>query len=124
MATVLIVDDLIANAQVLARLLRRAGHTAFAVGSGQEALGFVHDHQTDLVLLDVMMPGMDGIETLRKLRSDPNKSHINILMYSADGAPERIREAQGLGAQGYIVKGSTSWPQLEATIREHLSPCS
>ena len=121
MATVLIVDDLVANAQVLARLLKRAGHQAHVVGSGPDALTFLTEHVADLVLLDVMMPGMDGLETLRALRSDPDKGRVPVLMYSADGAPERIREAEALGAQGYIVKGSTSWPQLEATINRHLT---
>ena len=121
MATVLIVDDLVANAQVLARLLKRAGHHAHVVGSGPDALAFLTDHPADLVLLDVMMPGMDGMETLRALRTEPANRAVQVLRSSADGAPERIREAEALGAQGYIVKGSTSWPQLEATINRHLT---
>jgi CheY-like chemotaxis protein len=119
-ATVLIVDDLVANAQVLARLLKRAGHQAHVVGSGPDALVFLTEHVTDLVLLDVMMPGMDGMETLRAMRTHPDNHNVRVLMYSADGAPERVREAEALGAQGYIVKGSTSWPQLEETINRHL----
>ena len=70
-ATILIVDDIAANARLLERLLAREGHRVLFAHDGEEALERVrHDHP-DLVLMDVIMPTLDGFETCRRLKSDP-----------------------------------------------------
>lgn len=66
---VLVVDDEQVNAQVLARLLELIGHEAIAITSGEEAISIVREQPIDFVFLDLMMPGMNGVETLRVLRA-------------------------------------------------------
>jgi CheY-like chemotaxis protein len=71
MHKVLIVDDTADARDILARLLRRHGLSALTAADGPSALSVIADQRPDLVILDFMMPEMDGIEVLRKLRSDP-----------------------------------------------------
>src|SRR5919202_28373 len=70
-ATILVVDDVPANIELLEGLLVTRGYRVIAAGSGEEALERVRCEGPDLVLLDVLMPGMDGYETCRRLRADP-----------------------------------------------------
>ena len=103
-AKILIVDDAPDTVQMLAAWLRESGYETTGVGSGQEALAVAADEHPDLILLDVAMPSLDGIETCRRLRADPATSDIPVILVTAQD-PTRAR-AEGLlaGAVDYITK--------------------
>ena len=120
MGAVLIVDDHLPTARLLARLLRSAGHQAACAGGGTEALEMLRATPTDVVVLDVMMPDVDGLSVLRRLRSDPRFASLSVLMYSALDDEETRAQAIEAGAQAYMLKGRMAWPDLQATIELHL----
>ncbi|MGH9141132.1 MAG: response regulator [Vicinamibacterales bacterium] len=83
MATILVVDDLAANREVLVALLRHKGHRLLEAADGREALIIAHAELPDLVITDVLMPVMDGYELLRQLRLYPTTSAIPVVFYTA-----------------------------------------
>ena len=103
-AHVLVVDDLEANRGVLERRLQREGHTVASAASGLEALSIVGKETFDIVLLDVMMPGMDGYETLEKLKASPETRDIPVIMISALDDIASIVRCIEHGAEDYLPK--------------------
>ncbi len=83
MARILVVDDRPLNRQFLAKLLGYAGHESLEAGDGSEALAMTREQHPDLVITDILMPTMDGIEFTRRLQKDPSIAHIPIIFYSA-----------------------------------------
>lgn len=113
MALILIVDDERLVAKAAAALFRLNGYQAEAAHSGAQTLSRLRDSspRPDLLILDVAMPEMDGLEVLRRLRADPNLSSLPVMMYSAFGDRERQEQSFQLGAVDYVVK-SGNWPEL------------
>jgi len=118
MGTVLVVDDQRDTCRLLVALLRYAGHEASWADSGPGALSHLRANPVGLVLLDYMMPAMNGFDVLRALRSDPRYDRLNVLMYSAVSDPVVREQAVRLGAQGWVVKG-TDWQELQALVERH-----
>lgn len=106
MGTILIVDDHPDAARPLALLMRHMGHRGVYVDSGEKALGFLQQCLPDLIVLDAMMPGMDGIEVLRRVRSDPRTATVPVVMFSAIGESAYQAHALRHGANDYWVKAS------------------
>jgi CheY-like chemotaxis protein len=116
MGRILIVDDEPQACQILSRLIRHLGHeTAYRTG-GAEALAYVDETPVDLMILDVMMPGMDGMEVLRRLRADPRTRKTAVVMFSAVADRNFIDEAIRKGATDYWVKASFDFGQLKDRI--------
>lgn len=103
-ATVLLVDDDAMNRDALSRRLVRKGYTVLTAESGPDALTVLSDHRVDAVLLDVMMPGMSGIETLRRVRELRSVSDLPVIMVTANHRSEDVVEALDLGANDYVTK--------------------
>jgi diguanylate cyclase (GGDEF)-like protein len=103
-ATLLLVDDDANNRDALSRRLQRRGYTVLTAESGPDALEMVGAHRVDAVLLDVMMPGMSGIETLRRLRQSRSVSELPVIMVTAKDRSEDVVEALDLGANDYVTK--------------------
>ncbi len=101
---ILVVDDEENNRDLLARRLHRAGHEVVAAASGEEALTAINERSLDLVLLDIMMPGMGGIETLTRLRRSHTPTQLPVIMATAKSETEDIVEALKLGANDYVTK--------------------
>lgn len=102
MKTVLIVDDQQGIRMLLKEVFTKEGYLAITAGSGLEALEKVQQDSPDLVLLDMKIPGMDGIEILKRLKkSNPN---IHVLMMTAYGELDLIRESINWGAAHYFTK--------------------
>lgn len=100
---VLIVDDSLINRSVMKKIV--ADHYRLAMAeSGEEALAIAHTFQPDLVLLDIMMPGIDGFETCRRLRADTNLTHTKVIMVSAKTKVSERLEGYEAGADDYITK--------------------
>lgn len=101
---ILIVDDEPEIGRLLSLILRGAGFEVAAVEDGRAALEHLAASATDLVLLDVIMPELDGFETLRRIRESPPTATLPVLMLTAGaGAGDRAR-AERLGADDFIAK--------------------
>lgn len=101
---VLVVDDLEANRAMLARRLTRRGFEAEMADDGPSALRMLDESDFDIVLLDIMMPGMSGLEVLRIVRADRSPALLPIIMVTAIHEKDGIAEAIKLGANDYITK--------------------
>jgi sigma-B regulation protein RsbU (phosphoserine phosphatase) len=104
MESILLVDDQPANLQVLLETLGSLGCKLLAAKSGEAALAIVQKARPDLILLDIMMPGIDGYEVCRQLKADPATEKIPIIFLSAlDETADKVRGLQ-LGAVDYVAK--------------------
>ncbi len=118
-SSVLIVDDMPINIQVLAEALREDYRVRVAA-SGPKALALAESQDPpDIVLLDIMMPGMDGYEVCRRLKSNPQTMGIPVIFVTAKGATEDEALGLNLGAVDYISK-PFSIPVVKARVRTHL----
>jgi diguanylate cyclase (GGDEF)-like protein len=118
--TLLVVDDELLNRDALQRRLERVGYHVIATDSGPAALAIAAAQRVDLVLLDVMMPGMDGLETLRQLRRSRAVSELPVIMVTAKDSTEDIVEALDAGANDYITK-PVDFAVAQARIRTQLT---
>jgi len=101
---VLVVDDELPNRLYLRKLLSARGCTVFEAPDGPSALALAREERPDLVLADVMMPGMDGFELCRQLKEDPAIEHIPVILVTAKSRIEDIETGFVLGAMDYIRK--------------------
>src|SRR6478735_10581021 len=117
--TVLVVDDTPANLGVVMELLGAAGYRVLLAENGLRALELLAQQPIDLVLLDVMMPGLDGFATFAKLREQPAWTEIPVLFMTAVDEPaQKVRALEG-GAVDYISKPFHP-PEVLARVRTHL----
>src|SRR5262245_28337059 len=101
---VLVVDDNESNRDVLARRLKRHGLLVETVVNGQEALALVRSRPFDLVLLDIMMPEVDGYSVLQQMKADPQTRHIPVIMISALDELDSVIRCIEAGAEDYLPK--------------------
>jgi DNA-binding response OmpR family regulator len=120
-ATVLIVDDNEDICRVLARLVRASGHAADVAHGGQEAVEYLADHRPDMVILDIMMPRVDGLDVLRTVRADPRTAGVPVVMFSAAGDGKLRDRALMQGANEYWVKGSLDLSELDKQLHAYLN---
>jgi len=100
---VLAVDDLPANVRLLDAVLSPRGYRVLGAGSGPEALALVAERRPDLILLDIVMPEMDGYEVCRRLRQDPATAFLPVVMITASGDQERLLAIEA-GADDFVAK--------------------
>jgi diguanylate cyclase (GGDEF)-like protein len=118
-AVVLIVDDLADNRDLLSRRLLRRGYTVLEAASGPEALAIVAARRVDLVLLDVMMPEMSGVEVLARLRERASPQELAVIMVTARDASNEVAAALDGGANDYLTK-PVDFKILEARVNAQL----
>jgi two-component system, sensor histidine kinase and response regulator len=119
-ALVLVVDDEPRNIQVVGPLLLKQGHEVIAAGSGEEALAKMRTAKPDLLLLDVMMPGMTGFDLCRRLLSQPEWHALPIIFLSAVTDKGFVTEALAAGAVDYVTKPFHG-PELLSRVQLHLN---
>lgn len=117
-AKVLVVDDAPSNLAILTDTLRREFDVRVA-SSGQEALRLVGENPPDLILLDIVMPNMDGYEVCRRLKGHPGTMNIPIIFLTAKGDVAEETMGLSLGAVDYIIK-PVSVPIVQARVRTHV----
>ncbi len=123
---ILVVDDNQTNRTVLVKMLESMGCVPQAVEGGAQAIdqlrGSIHlGSRVDLVLLDMQMPGMDGEETLRAIKEDPQISEVPVIMLTSIGQRGEVARLRALGCAGYLTK-PVKQSQLAETIAAVLSP--
>jgi DNA-binding response OmpR family regulator len=101
---ILIVDDEPSIVISLEYLMTRAGHEVAVAPDGEAALQAIAARPPDLVILDVMLPRLNGFEVCRRLRADPGLRALKILMLTAKGRDTEIAKGLGLGADAYVTK--------------------
>lgn len=89
--------------------------------NGMDAIKILSQDKPDIILLDLMMPIMDGFKVLQIIKSDPKLKNIPVLVFSAKGQPEEVEKALNLGAEGYIIKATTKPNEVIEKIRSILS---
>jgi CheY-like chemotaxis protein len=102
--TVLVVDDNRDNVEILRAFLESRGYTVVSAGDGRSALAKLEESHPALVLLDVMMPGMDGWQVCRTIKQHPEFGHTRVMMVTAKGGFEDKFEGMRSGADDYVVK--------------------
>jgi len=119
---ILVVEDNPLVATHLAEMLGQAGYAATVAASGNEALALLETLTPDLILLDIEMPGLSGIETCRIIKKDARTAEVPVLFVTISNRKEDIVAGFAAGAQDYIVKPSTR-EELLARVRTHLALC-
>lgn len=119
METILIVDDLPYNQELLQSELGKLGYETLVASDGDEAIRRVASEQPDLVLMDISMPGVNGLEALRQLRSDSRYERLPIILLTSKKASEDKVEGLDAGADDYITK-PFAMAEVAARIRVQL----
>jgi len=107
----LIVDDSSVMRKIVERSLRQAGiglTEVIEAGNGVEALGVLHERRVDLILCDINMPVMDGLEFVKQLHGVENAKDVPVIMITTEGSESHVVQALSCGARGYIRKPFTA----------------
>lgn len=118
-AKILVVDDDEMTRHFLSHILAQQGFILEAASDGEQALSLMKEKSFDIVLLDIEMPGLNGLETLKRIRKNYLKKDLPVLMVTANDQSSEIIQAFDLGANDYVVK-PLDVPVLFARIRAHL----
>lgn len=116
---ILVVDDNAENREIVTRVLEHEGYSVCTAGNGAEALELVGAQPVDLILLDVMMPGMDGVEACRRLKEDPDTRLVPVVIMTALGQVEHRVRGIAAGADDFLTK-PVSRDELLARIQTSL----
>ncbi len=119
-AFILIVDDSETNRKLLAMRLKPLGYEITSVKSGEEALLLLEEHSFHLILLDIMMPGMDGEQVLTRIKNDERFRNIPVIMISALDEEESVKRCLDLGAVNFLLKPFDP-VQLKELAHKHLT---
>jgi len=101
---ILVVDDEVDMVEGIKIMLEADNYEVIAAFDGQEGLQKAQEERPDLILLDVMMPKMDGFETLRRIRADSETQHIPVIMLTAKGDTDSMFKAHDLGSTDFFIK--------------------
>ena len=101
---ILVVDDDHEILKLIAMLLRRIGAEAWTFEDGESAMKRLNQTMPDLIILDLMLPDVDGLQLLQEVRAQDRFNHVPVLILSAKADADTIREGLDLGADGYITK--------------------
>lgn len=119
MSSILIVDDVIDNLRILGTILQKEKYQVIAATNGQEALDMAKEYTPDLILLDIMMPGMDGYQVAETLKSSPTTLEIPIIFLTAKTEEVDIIKGFDAGGVDYIKK-PFNFKELVSRVRTHL----
>ncbi len=118
---ILIVDDEPSIVAPLQFLMERSGYEVMVATSGEKALEMINENRPDLVLLDVMLPGLSGFDVCRMIREDSELAGTRIILVTALGRRVNVAKGMALGADDYIVKPFAN-QELVAKVKQLLDP--
>lgn len=123
-AAILVVDDSVANMKLLSYLLESQGYDVRTAADASEALAVLADFRPRLVLLDLQLPGMDGLELARRLKADPANRELLIVAVTASAMKGDEEKALEAGCDGYITKpiDTRTLPKLVASYLNMTQP--
>lgn len=102
--TILIVDDSAMIRRIVSQLVQQLGHKAVVAENGQQGWEMALELNPDMVIMDIEMPVMDGIEATRRIKTDPRGGAIPVVFFTALGGEENIRQAEAAGGNGFLNK--------------------
>lgn len=117
MATILVVDDSPVIRRLISYTLARSGYAVVTANDGYEAVDALAAQSVDLVIADLAMPRMDGMELLRHIRADQRMDSVQIVMLTASGQDHDRVEAQAAGVNGFLTKPASSRDLLDTVGR-------
>ena len=118
--TILLIEDDPLSARLVDLILKSEGHQVIMVQDGFQGLAVAQNTTLDLILLDLMLPGIDGFEVLRQLRADPKTADVKVVVVSAKSQPADKEKAAELGTDAYLTKPYRKVELLEV-VRSLLS---
>ncbi len=124
-AHILVVEDELDIQELIKYNLSREGYTVSCAATGEDGLSLAQAKQPDLVVLDLMLPGIDGLEVCRRLKKDPASENIPIVMLTAKGEESDIVAGLELGAHDYVTKPFSTKvlvARIRAVLRRHSQP--
>lgn len=116
--TILVVEDEQNLLEAIERKLKKENVNVLTAKTGEEALAALEKQKPDLVWLDILLPGINGIEVLRNIRNNPLLKDLKAVVVSVSAGDDKIKEARTLNASGYIIKSENT---LESIIKRVLS---
>ena len=116
MANVLVVEDDADSLEVVHRMLERAGHKVVSAANGWEGLLALDAHHVDVIVLDLMMPGMNGNAFLRILRNDQRRRNVPVIVLTALNSGDTLRAVSDLGVQEWLLKADYTSRQLTDAV--------
>lgn len=122
MASVLVVDDNLDTCRLLVKFIEELGHQALCAENGRLALAYIELHCPDLLILDVMIPGLSGMAVLDAIRRQPSLDGLPVVMFSASGDPVTASEARRRGADDFWVKSAIDYARLAERLSAYLAP--
>jgi DNA-binding response OmpR family regulator len=121
MSTILVVDDTALAREAVSKLLEYEGFTVLRAGHGRDAWAMLYDHTPDLVLLDLMMPEMDGVTLLRMIRRSSRWCDLPVIVLTGvDDNEFFVRSARELKIQDLVPKASFGFDDLLGRVKQHL----
>lgn len=122
--TILVIEDEDSIRELIVTLLIAEDYQVLEAENGQIGVGIAIENRPDLIICDIMMPGMDGYGVLEILQADPETETIPFIFLTAKGTKENIRQGMNLGADDYLTKPFTTYELLDAIktrLRKHRS---
>ncbi|HEY3123305.1 MAG TPA: GAF domain-containing protein, partial [Thermoanaerobaculia bacterium] len=119
--SILVIDDDAISREALTVLLEEEGYEVLTASGGEEGLKAVEEHRPNLLLLDMMMPGMDGVDVIRRIRQQPDLERVRIIALTGDVTRERLHNVFESGADRFVAKPFRI-PDLLDSVREILRP--
>lgn len=120
MATILVVEDHQVTQRVLSKRLRNDGHEVMTADNGRQALEHLASARIDLIISDIAMPEMDGLELLDHIRADPRTKSIPVIMLTTSVLDDHRKTAREKGANAFLEKPVSSW-ELAETVNHFVS---
>lgn len=121
MAKILVVDDEKDLRDALRTMLESAGYSVVEASDGEEGLKVAEEEKPDLILLDIMMPKMNGHQVLNRLRQTRWGLHIHVLILTNADDPLNISQGVGLQSDDYIIKSQISLKDILGKVKQHLA---
>jgi two-component system cell cycle response regulator DivK len=120
MATILIVEDNEKNMKLVRDILRHHGHATIEAATGEEGVRLAGEHRPDLVLMDIQLPDIDGIEALRRIRLERALDAVPVIAVSASVMPDDQQKIVGSGFDAFVTK-QIDLKQFRATVERFLA---